>query len=401
VTVSADELPTAALVSKRRRPKGDGSVYQDAQGRWRGCVKVASPSGGRERKYFSGKNKKEVAAKVRAATSRTERHLPLPDDRMKVGQLIEQYIAKGLRPKSRKTRNDHAGVLRHAAGRIGGLRLAELLPSHISDMGADMLAEGLSPSYAGRARNLMGQALRWAEAEGIVARNVAYLTPPIPMTPRERDGVTFEEIDAFLDAAEQEDQFALIFTEVILGLRPGELTGLPWNKVDLEDGVVHIHQALHRDTDEETRKQVLFIGELKPTHRAKRSIKMPPVLIDELQKHRDAQEAQRIKAGSKWSNHDNLVFTTTIGTPIDPSNLRTLVKRIARRAGITKKVSPYDWRRTMISVLSHDQVMGEEIADVAGHDPSVALRVYRRRMKEVADAAVEPMQRRFGDRGSR
>ena len=82
---------------------------------------------------------------------------------------------------------------------------------------------------------------------------------------------------------------------------------------------------------------------------------------------------------------------------IDPSNLRRAVKQIAALAGLDKHVQPYDMRRTMVSILSEDDVSPERIADVAGHDLSVAMRVYRRRLRPIADAAVAPMDDFFGD----
>ena len=39
---------------------------------------------------------------------------------------------------------------------------------------------------------------------------------------------------------------------------------------------------------------------------------------------------------------------------------------------------------------------GERIADVAGNDARTALGVYRRRLRDVADAAVQPMEAFLG-----
>lgn len=90
------------------------------------------------------------------------------------------------------------------------------------------------------------------------------------------------------------------------------------------------------------------------------------------------------------------MFATEIGTPIDPANLRRTVRRVAEKAGISKQVSPYDFRHAAISVLSNADVSGERIADVAGNDAKTALSVYRRPMGPVVDDAVGPMDALFG-----
>jgi integrase len=108
-----------------------------------------------------------------------------------------------------------------------------------------------------------------------------------------------------------------------------------------------------------------------------------------------AQAGERLAAGPHWRSDEGLVFTTEIGTPIDPANLRRTVARVAKKAGLTKRVSPYDFRHAAISVLSNAEISGERIADVAGNDAKTALSVYRHRMGPVVDDAVGPMNDLF------
>lgn len=48
----------------RKNGNGEGSVYKDKQGRWRGQVNLSSTDGKVKRKYFYGKTRKEVSDKV-------------------------------------------------------------------------------------------------------------------------------------------------------------------------------------------------------------------------------------------------------------------------------------------------------------------------------------------------
>jgi site-specific recombinase XerD len=49
-------------------------------------------------------------------------------------------------------------------------------------------------------------------------------------------------------------------------------------------------------------------------------------------------------AGAAWSNSEDLCFTTAIGSPIDPANLRRTFGRLVAEAGIEKHIRPYDLR---------------------------------------------------------
>jgi hypothetical protein len=124
-------------MTARRRPKGDGSIYMTGDGRWRGSVEVVQADGSRGRKYFSGKNKSEVARKVRAAKERVERGLPLPDTSLTVAALIARYMADGIDPEAApNTRSAAAGVGRLVAMRIGERKVIRLVPSDVSKSGA-------------------------------------------------------------------------------------------------------------------------------------------------------------------------------------------------------------------------------------------------------------------------
>ncbi len=93
----------------------------------------------------------------------------------------------------------------------------------------------------------------------------------------------------------------------------------------------------------------------------------------------------------------DLVFTTSVGTPIDPANLRRAVREITAKAGIERKVVPYDFRRAAASLLSAEDVSGERIADVLGNDTKTALSVHRRRrLDPIVEDAAGAMNKLFG-----
>ena len=65
-------------------------------------------------------------------------------------------------------------------------------------------------------------------------------------------------------------------------------------------------------------------GELRfqppKTRHSRRTIPLPSPCLEALRAHRVAQGRERLATGSGWID-DDMVFSTTIGTPIEPDNL--------------------------------------------------------------------------------
>ena len=111
---------------------------------------------------------------------------------------------------------------------------------------------------------------------------------------------------------------AMVLVGLMLGLRPGEILGLPWDAVDLKKRTLEVKQSLKRLPDKS-----LVIG--PPKADSHRNLQLPDRVATALVAHRRQQKKDRIGAPI-WEDH-GLVFTTEIGTPIDPSNLRRTTKR--------------------------------------------------------------------------
>jgi integrase len=98
-------------------------------------------------------------------------------------------------------------------------------------------------------------------------------------------------------------------------MRPSEQLGLRWQDVNMENGLIFVQHGLTWN-----RKGGGYVlGGLK-TANSQRCIKLRPSTIQALKKHRSAQQQERLALGSGYENND-LVFATTIGTPLQPRNV--------------------------------------------------------------------------------
>jgi integrase len=112
-------------------------------------------------------------------------------------------------------------------------------------------------------------------------------------------------------------------------MRPGELTGLRWDNVDLDTGVISILESLKNHGGQ------LSQGSTK-TKQSRRKLKALPIAITALKAHQERQQADRLAAGAWWTD-TGYVFTTEVGTPINPANLRRAFRALVKAAGIPAK----------------------------------------------------------------
>ena len=80
----------------KRRGHGEGSIYQRKDGRWTGAVDMGWRDGKRHRKTVYGKTRREVAEKVREVQRQIQQGLPVPPERLTVGQWLTAWLQTGL-----------------------------------------------------------------------------------------------------------------------------------------------------------------------------------------------------------------------------------------------------------------------------------------------------------------
>ena len=123
---------------------------------------------------------------------------------------------------------------------------------------------------------------------------------------------------------------------------------------------------------------------------------MPGLTQAALKKHRARQLEERLKLGEVWQDH-GLVFTTEIGTPLYPSNVRNRsFYPILKRAGLPR-IRFHDLKHTCATLLLAQGVHPKVVQEQLGHSQiSVTLDTYSHvtapMMKEAAakmDAILE------------
>jgi integrase len=99
--------------------------------------------------------------------------------------------------------------------------------------------------------------------------------------------------------------------------------------------------------------------------------------------------------GPLWQD-TGLVFTTSVGTPLDASHVRRDFRSLCKKAGIEGVWAPRELRHTFVSVMSVSGVAVEEIARLAGHASSRTTEtIYRHELRPVITTGADVMDKIF------
>lgn len=149
-----------------------------------------------------------------------------------------------------------------------------------------------------------------------------------------------------------------------------ELLALRWS--DWEGDYLHIRQTLSSVDNR------LIFGTPK-TARSKRSLPLPRDVKEVLEQRRTEQALERNLA-KRWTHH-NLIFSSTVGTPTNPNNLRKVFKRLIEQAAV-KKIRVHDSRHTWVTLVRDAGLDAEVVAELAGHDVRMTMAVYSKVTEE-------------------
>lgn len=169
---------------------------------------------------------------------------------------------------------------------------------------------------------------------------------------------------------------------IALGLRQSEALGVRWSDVELDAGTLTIAHSLHRtpralrDNKDGGHGTRYALAEPK-TARSRRTIHLPAIVVTALREHRRRQLQDRMLAGSRWQGDAwGLVFTTTIGTPLDGRNVSHRFVELLGRAGL-RRIRFHDLRHSAATLMLAQGVSPRVIMETLGHSQiGVTMNLY-------------------------
>ncbi len=385
-----------------RRGHGEDSIYWDAtKNRYVGAIDLGmSPAGTRIRKKVRGKTKTEVRDKLRELHKEIDAGLK-PRRRYTVGDALEDWLAHGLDGLSERTVTLYRGTIAKALNEeLGSVKLTDLTASGVQ-RALTALAARSSTRTVQIAHNVLVRAIRHAERDDLVGRNVAALVdaPKGQLDGRPSKSLTLEQAAVLMAAARGTALEAYIVVSLLSGVRTEEARALRWDHVvawvgeqwvpvaeagfDREQVAVFVWRAERAGGDTKTKK-------------SRRTLALPRKCVEALREQRVRQAKDRLLAGELWKDH-GLVFASLAGTPLDDHNVRRQFRAITEAAGLGTSWVPRELRHTFVSLLSAHGVPVEAIALLAGHNQTATTElVYRHQIVPALTRGAEVMDQIFG-----
>ena len=239
---------------EHRGPCRDPHRHRNCPGLWRGEITLGyTGDGKRTRRKVSGQTKAAVIDKLRDLHTQLDKGITpkAGDVHYTVRQAAQDWLATGLDGRSPKTVTKNQNVLAPILGVIGARKLRELTAADVRQALAKMAA-GYSSAAVSMGHLALKRAIRHAEANDLVNRNVAALAD----TPKGQDGrpsksLTLDQAVAVIAAARTlpvtelrpglkdvrlpaELMHAYIVLSLLTGIRTEEARALRWAHVDLD-----------------------------------------------------------------------------------------------------------------------------------------------------------------------
>lgn len=387
-----------------RRGRGEGSITRRTDGRWEARLDLGYVDGKRRYKALYGRTRKEVAEMLHHARQSQAEGTLVTDERMTVGRWLEHWVDVVLANRvangtlTEVTRNHYSDVVRlHLKPVLGQHRLSKLTPAHIDSLIASR-RERYSPNSLRIMRTTLRKSLRDARKSGFFVPTAAIdLSEPVSVPRRAKAWLDQEAARQLLDSLEGDRLEALYVTTLSLGLRRGEALGLRWDDIDFAKRSVRVHRSLKRVTNQPLRdgtypdgqRTRLVLGEPK-TEGSSRTQPLPDRVVDVLRRHEVRQKEERLAAGAAW-NQTGFVFTTPIGTAIDPDNVSHYFSVACKKAGLGHR-NLHQLRHSAASILLAQGVPLHEVSRFLGHSTiSVTMDVYGHLAEEGLRGAARAM----------
>jgi integrase len=399
----------------RSRANGEGSIFPYRNG-YAAYAWVTTPAGRARRKYVYGKTREIVHDKWIKLHQRAKQG-PVATSAPTLGVYMNSWLDDVIKPNvAPLTYQTYEALTRlHIIPEIGHHRLDRLRVVDVQRFlnrvqtacqccrqGKDerrpqdkrrccaigqCCAQTLGRRSIKDIRTVLRSALSSAVTDEIISRNVAsHVKLPSGRSRKGRRWTT-DEARIFLETATDRDYaLCVVFVLIlVLGLRKGEVLGLHWSDVDLDQGEVTIAWQLQRVGGQ------LILRETK-TEASDATMPLPDICIAGLKRRHAAQQTDQAAAGRAWHNAD-LVFTTKYGLPIEPRNLNRAFAACIKQAGVPY-ITVHDARRTCASLLAELGVHPRVIMQILRHaDMAVTMEIYT----EVVSAQTRDALKRLGD----
>lgn len=229
---------------RSRRGRGEGSVYQRADGYWVGAIDLGWVNGKHIRKTKSATTKTELLAKLKVLRAEIDKGGGLTED-----TTVEKWLVHWLtyivpeRNRESTLEGYTSRVNTWLIPYLGKYRLSKLNQDHIRALYRVMKEQGSSDATRRRTHAVLHRALEVAVQDGRITRNPAAMMDAPPTKVEHRKPLTVEQAKQILSQLDGNPLAARWVACLLQGMRQGECLALTWEDIDFKKETIRIRQS--------------------------------------------------------------------------------------------------------------------------------------------------------------
>ena len=313
--------------------------------------------------------------------------------KMTLNTLFEQYLT--TRELKESTRANYMRMWENRVkGEIGGMKVVQLLPSHIKAFYSKLSKDGYAHATVKYINNMIFPALEMAVDDDMIRKNPAkgsisdYGRPE-----REREALTGVQQEKLLAFVKQNNVYNTYYPMLTImigtGLRCGELIGLTWKDVDTKARRLNVdHQLVYKNYGDGCRFHI-------STPKTDAGVRVIPMTREVQRAFEEQKKINFLLAKDKSvevDGYSGFVFTAKSGRPLMPGAVNNVLyniidaynkaeaqkaKEAGREEGLLPKISAHVLRHTACTRMAECHMDMKVLQYIMGHAHfDVTMEVY-------------------------
>ncbi len=366
------------MKGRKRRSNGEGSICRLKDGRYIARYYALMPDGTKKRQAITKRTYKEAMEAMRREQELAAMGAPVVRCNEKLSDYLRYWLRDiaptRLRPSTVVT---YESMTRnYIIPTLGYYRLGSLKPSLIQDVINRFHANGCSARRCEMIKNTLSSALTAAVKRELIPSNVARLVDVPRSEQKEKNLWTIEQINYFLENIKDHRFYPIFLLYFSYGMRRGEALGLRWRDIDFENKTIHIRQQVTQINSR------IEIGDLK-TNASKRELP--------LMEHIEIA----LKSQKRINNPYDLIFVSSLNTPIRPNNLYRAFCKLQQDLGLPH-LKIHDTRHAAATLLKDLGVPIKDTQVILGHASiTTTIQHYQHSNLENKKQALESLAEKF------
>lgn len=343
------------------------------------------PDGKRRQQYETLEGpKKDAQVRLREILLDIDRGIYAQPGKITLARLLDDHL-ENLKQSVRGStwRQYEVYARRHLKPVLGHIEARKLTPLQIEGCYRELRAR-LSDASLLNVHNFLSGALERGAKHRILSMNPCQtITPPRPVR-QEAQALDAQQCGELLRSLEGTRYHAPVLVALATGVRIGELLGLLWSDLDLDQGVLTVRRTAQR-----TAAGVVLLDHPK-TKSSRRTITLPSVAVECLKRHRVDQLNEKMRLRLVWREPaGELVFPNELGGPWAPDNLSKAFKVRVLKLGLPDRISFHSLRHSHATALLMANIPARIAAGRLGHSSTrVTTDTYQHLFADAQDEAA-------------